>query len=577
MNGSAFIQKVTEYLAELYPDHDNTLLKDQCLAAMEITEIGSVPEARANYWSGEDIVLITYADSITSDSRTPLETLKHFADQYLSESISIIHILPFFPYSSDDGFSVIDYSIVNQSHGDWDQIEAIAENFKLMGDVVLNHCSARSLWFENFKGGRNPGKDFFITVKPDVALDEVVRPRTTDLLRPTRTTLGEVFVWCTFSHDQVDLNFKNPAVLLEFLKIIRRYLEKSISWFRLDAVGFLWKELGTSCISLPKTHLIIKLIRLLVENKSEDAIIITETNVPNLENLSYFGDQDEAHLIYNFSLPPLLINTLITGDATQLNRWMMTMPSAKMGNAYFNFLASHDGVGLRPVEGLLSTAELKNLTDTMVEFGGRLSYRATQSETDQPYEINIALWDALAGTDKQGKDDFQFDRFICAHAILLALEGIPAIYIHSLLATKNDHSRVENTGNLRSINRHIWDQHELELHLGNRESHHRKVLVRLLELVQTRKQQKAFHPNATMFTLSLGPGLLGFWRQSLDREQKIFAIFNISKEMRTLPMETLNLTIEQSWIDLISGVDFIDRSGTVELGPYHFLWIGNQE
>ena len=206
--------------------------------------------------------MITYADSITSDSRTPLETLKHFADQYLSERISTIHILPFFPYSSDDGFSVIDYSVVNQSHGDWNQIEAIGENFKLMGDVVLNHCSARSLWFENFKEGRNPGKDFFITVKPDAALNEVVRPRTTDLLRPTRTTFGEVLVWCTFSHDQVDLNFKNPEVLIEFLKIISRYLENSISWFRLDAVGFLWKELGTSCINLPKTHLIIKLIRL---------------------------------------------------------------------------------------------------------------------------------------------------------------------------------------------------------------------------------------------------------------------------------------------------------------------------
>ena len=570
------IEKVTGYLGELYPDHDITQLTDQCLAAMEITETGSVSKGREDYWSCEEIVLITYADSITSDSKTPLETLRYFADQYLSGRISTIHILPFFPYSSDDGFSVIDYSVVNQSHGDWDQIEAIGENFKLMGDVVLNHCSARSLWFENFKEGRNPGKDFFITVKPDAALNEVVRPRTTDLLRPTRTTLGEVFVWCTFSHDQVDLNFKNPVVLIEFLKIIRRYLEHRISWFRLDAVGFLWKELGTSCINLPKTHLIIKLIRLLVENRSEDAIIITETNVPNLENLSYFGDQDEAHLIYNFSLPPLLINTLITGDVTQLKRWMMTMPSAKMGTAYFNFLASHDGVGLRPVEGLLSTAELKNLTDTMVEFGGRLSYRATQSETDQPYEINIALWDALAGTDKQGKDDFQFDRFICAHAILLAFEGIPAIYIHSLLATKNDHSRVENTGNLRSINRHIWDQDELELYLGNQESHHRKVLVRLLKLIQTRKQQKAFHPNATMFTLNLGPGLLGFWRLSLDREQKIFAIFNISKEKRTLPMETLNLTIEQRWIDLISGVEFIDRSRTLELDPYDFLWIGNQ-
>ena len=575
MRDAVLVENVTAHLAKLYPDHDTPALTDQCLEAMEINESFSSSESNEELWSSDDIVLITYADSVTSGSRTPLQTLKQFVDRHLKEIFSVIHILPFFPYSSDDGFSVIDYSSVNQSHGDWSQLEAIGEHFKIMGDLVLNHCSTRSLWFENFKTGRDPGKDFFITVQPDTAIDQVVRPRTTDLLRPTRTDRGDVLVWCTFSHDQADLNFKNPAVLLEFLKIIRRYLGKGISWFRLDAVGFIWKEPGTSCINLPETHTIIKLIRLLIENKEKKSVIVTETNLPNIENLSYFGDQDEAHLIYNFSLPPLLLNTLITGDYAQLERWIMTMPPARMGTAYFNFLASHDGIGLRPVEGLLSATELKKLIDTMAGFGGRLSYRATQANDEQPYEINISLWDALAGTVEEGRDDYQFDRFICAHAMLLALEGIPAIYIHSLLATENDLSRVENTGNLRSINRYIWGQEELDRNLANGDSRHSRVFTQLLALIRVRKKQKAFHPNATMLTLNYGPGLFGFWRQSLDREQNIFAIFNVTKEPRILHVDNLDLTLDHTWLDLVVGDSVIDRSGPLELEPYRFLWIGN--
>tara|TARA_B100000212_G_scaffold341582_1_gene325188 strand:+ start:3231 stop:4964 length:1734 start_codon:yes stop_codon:yes gene_type:complete len=572
---SSLVQNVTAHLAELYPDYDTPTLTDQCLKAMEINELVLPSDSDSALWNNDDIVLITYADSITSESKTPLETLKQFLDRHLKEVFSVVHILPFFPYSSDDGFSVIDYSSVNQSHGDWRQIEAVGEHFKIMGDLVLNHCSTRSLWFENFKKGRDPGKDFFITVEPDAAIDQVVRPRTSGLLRPTRTDLGEILVWCTFSHDQADLNFKNPMVLLEFLKIIHRYLEKGISWFRLDAVGFVWKELGTSCINLPKTHTIIKLIRLMIEKKMKKSVLITETNLPNVENLSYFGDDDEAHLIYNFSLPPLLLNTLITGDHSQLKRWIMTMPPARPGTAYLNLLASHDGIGLRPIEGLLSATELKKLIDTMIGFGGQLSYRTTKANDEQPYEINISLWDALAGTVEQGKDNCQFNRFICAHAILLSLEGIPAIYIHSIVATENDLARLRNTGNLRSINRHVWDQEELESNLANADSRHSRALNRLLTLIRVRKKQKAFHPNAKMLTLHLGPGLLGFWRQSLDREQNIFAIFNVTNETRMLDTGALNLTIDKTWTDLLDGASVTDRSGLLELEPYRFLWIGN--
>ena len=571
-----FLQQVTRYLAELYPAEDASELAARCIEAVGIDVTHAPLESQGSLWDSTDIVLITYADSIVSSSQTPLNTINDFLNSYLKETVSVVHILPFFPYSSDDGFSVIDYSTVNPSHGNWEQLTQIKTNFKLMVDLVLNHCSTRSLWFENFKTGNDPGRNFFITAAADTDTSQVIRPRTSDLLRPTRTSSGEIFVWCTFSHDQVDLNFRSPDVLLEFLKIIRLYLEQGVEWFRLDAVGFIWKELGTSCINLPEAHTIIKLLRLLIENRSKGSVIVTETNIPNSENLTYFGELDEAHLIYNFSLPPLLVNTLATGDYSHLQQWIKTMPPARPGTAYLNFLASHDGVGLRPAEGLLSREEIESLTQTMVAFGGRLSYRAAQSGKQEPYEINISLWDALAGTTRGGRDQYQFDRFICAHAILLALEGIPAFYIHSLFATENDVSRVENTGNLRSINRHVWELEELEHRLADENYHHGLVFNQLTQLIMLRKRCKAFHPNATMFTLHLADSVFGFWRQSLDREQDIFAVFNVTDAAIPFDLSGLNLTIDNVWVDLVSGSTFEDTTGSIELRPYQFLWISNK-
>ena len=576
MVSSEFTHKVTRYLGELYPGEDTSALTARCVDAIGIDRTQAPIESRQSLWGSSDIVLITYADSVVSNGQTPLDTINYLLSSYLRETVSVVHILPFFPYSSDDGFSVIDYSTVNQSHGTWEQLRRIKTNFKLMADLVLNHCSTRSLWFENFKTGTDPGRNFFITAAADTDTTQVVRPRTSDLLRPTRTNSGEKLVWCTFSHDQADLNFRNPDVLLEFLKIIRLYLDQGIEWFRLDAVGFIWKELGTSCINLPEAHTLIKLLRVLIENRSESSVVITETNIPNVENLSYFGDLDEAHVIYNFSLPPLLLNTLITGDHSHLQRWIKTMPPARTGSAYLNFLASHDGIGLRPVEGLLSKQEIEKLTSTMVSFGGRLSYRVTQSGEQEPYEINISLWDALAGTPSGGKDSYQFDRFICAHAILLSVEGIPAFYVHSLFATENDVSRVENTGNLRSINRHVWELEDLERRLTEKDSHHGRVFNRLTELIKLRRACEAFHPNATMFTLQLGEAVFGLWRQSTDRGQDIFAIFNVTNESVLFEIGSLNLTIDHIWMDLISGAIYEAGQGTVELEPYQFLWISNK-
>lgn len=573
-------ERVEHHLAVIYQDVELTKcypeLCSQLLSTMRIDnpELLIEPKRHHNNWDQRDVMLITYGDSIEKAGEKPLHSLHSFLKEYCGDAINSVHILPFFPYSSDDGFSVIDYSSVNEALGDWDDIEAITQDYRVMSDVVINHCSSRSAWFENFIKGEGPGSDFFYTATLEDDISNVVRPRTSDLLRLTETATGEKQVWCTFSHDQVDFDFRNPAVLDTFVSIIRQYLDSGIRIFRLDAVAFLWKKSGTSCINLEQTHEVVRLLRTLIEHAVNDAVIITETNIPNRQNLTYFGNANEAHGIYNFSLPPLLVNTLVTGSCKHLKSWLGSMPPAQNGTFFFNFIASHDGIGLRPAEGLLQDQELTDLVNTMQNFGGRISWRTSEDGKQKAYEINIALYDALQGTIK-GTDKWGLDRFICAHSIMFGLEGIPGIYIHSLLGTGNDYERVKNTSHNRSINRHKWDYKQLQEQLASPYSQHAKVHSKIIKLLNIRKQQPAFHPSATQFTLQLGEQIFGFWRQSMDRSQSIFCVYNISDEPQNIRLSDMNLIGTDKWYDLISGETVCMEDLEYQIAPYQPMWISN--
>ncbi|MBX2867611.1 MAG: alpha-glucosidase C-terminal domain-containing protein [Acidiferrobacterales bacterium] len=572
-------QRLAQHLEAIYEEVDGVsnygTLADSLLEEMGLSPQTVEPDMHRNHWDQEDIVLITYGDSILKEDEFPLVTLRQFLNKYCRDCVTAVHILPFFEFSSDDGFAVINYASVNQSLGEWKDIASIAKEYDLMSDLVINHCSSRSVWFENFKQGKHPGADYFFTATPEDDMGGVVRPRTNPLLKEVDTSQGVKYVWCTFGHDQVDFDFRNPAVLLEFVRIIRLYLDYGVRIFRLDAVAFLWKKLGTSCLNLEQTHEIVKLMRTLISSVKSDALIITETNIPNRENLAYFGNGNEAHCVYNFSLPPLLLNTLLTGNSAHLKEWMMSMPPAQDGTSYFNFIASHDGIGLRPAEGLLSDEELGALTKSMREFGGRISWRDDSAGKPKPYEINISLFDALQGT-VNGKDNLGIQRFLCAHAILMGLEGIPGLYIHSLLGTGNDYQRVENAGHNRAINRHQWNWEILIEKLQQPESSHAVVFSELSRILSIRKRQPAFHPNATQFTLHLGNQIFGFWRQSIDRTQSIFCISNISDQPVSLALSDINLICTDSWVDLISNSEMADLGGLLELLPYQTLWATNK-
>lgn len=572
----ALSRSIASKVSEIYPDVNADILTSQIIEAFWPENAQRRKRGRPPgnaLWSQGDALIITYGNSIVDGVHKPLDLLNDFLRRYLRGVINGVHILPFFPFTSDDGFAVTDYMAVNPQLGDWADINRIADQFKLMSDLVLNHVSSQGTWFNAYRQGQPPYDKFFFEASPDDDLSKVVRPRTTPLLQKVETKYGPRHVWCTFSHDQIDLDFRNPDVLLEFLRTIRTHIDNGVQIIRLDAVAFLWKEVGSPSIHLPQTHAIVKLIRLLCDYAVEPIVLLTETNVPKAENLSYFGKRDEAHVIYNFPLPPLILHALLSGTAKTLDKWQRSMPPAPLGCAYLNFTASHDGIGMRPAEGLLSPDDQDAMIQSVKASGGLVSMRALPNGGEAPYELNTTYFAALSRTF-DGPDDHHLARFLCSQTIVMSLEGIPAFYIHSMLATPNDTDAVVRRGMNRAINRHRWDYDTLQSLLAEDGSVHGQVLRALKARLKIRQKQAAFHPNATQFTVTTGDTrVFGIWRQSLDRQQSIFALHNVSKDKVTLPVTALNIIADEDWRDLLSGEVVSDED--VELAPYQCRWISN--
>ncbi|WP_321368146.1 sugar phosphorylase [uncultured Desulfuromusa sp.] len=572
-----FQLQASERLGRIYRVDQVKTLLDQVVIEVQNFSSPIEEEPVNRLWSERDLILISYGDSICVEGQMPIQGLCSFLEHYLPDVISIVHLLPFFPYSSDDGFAVIDYQQVNPKLGDWSQIAAINRNFDLMVDLVINHVSSQHRWFQEFLHDEEPGKNYFISPPDDVDLTHVVRPRQSPLLTRVETDRGADKVWTTFSADQVDTNFSNPDVLLEYIKVLLFYLSQGARFIRLDAVAFLWKEWGTSCLNLPQTHEIVKLLRDILTTVAPKTVLLTETNLPHHQNLSYFGDSDEAHMVYQFSLAPLLLHGLYRGTSVYLCEWARTRCNAPPGCTFLNFTASHDGIGLRPIEGLLPQGEIDLLLHGMEKFGGMISYKGNGDGSKSPYEINIGYFDALKGT-WLGDDCWQLARFLLAQTLMIGLRGIPALYIHSLLATPNYHEGVEKTGRPRTINRRCWQQKDLDLLLGDEESNQAKIFYELRRRLQIRREQPAFHPDGRQEVLYLGEYLFGFWRFSPDGKQKIFAVHNLTEQPRNLYVDgALDGQFSGRWIGLLTGEVVTSERAVINLPPYHVLWLAQQE
>ena len=530
----------------------------------------------------EDVILITYGDLLRGEERSPLATLARFCDSYLEGTINTLHILPFFPSSSDRGFAIIDFETVDPHLGSWHDIEELGTRYQLMFDGVINHVSSKSRWFQEFLNGNPFYHDFFITFQsPDELTPEqrkiIFRPRTTDILTRFLTINGPVYVWTTFSPDQIDLNYKNPRVLLRVIKILLMYVQKGADIIRLDAVTYLWAEPGTRCIHLSQTHEIVKLFRDILDVVAPYVALITETNVPHEENISYFGNgHDEAQMVYNFALPPLVLYTFYKEDASVLSQWAETLEPPSDTTTFFNFLDSHDGIGLMAVKNILPPEEIALIIKMATERGGLISYKTGESGKEEPYEINITWFSALNPEDSDEDIAFQVKRFVASRIIALVLKGVPGIYLHSLIGTKNDIQAVLATKSNREINRTVIDHAAIMEALKDPYSKISRINRELGRLITIRTKQRAFHPNGFQKILHLSPDVFAVYRISPEGDQHILSLINVTSHPSQLeiPLRMLGMDVAR-WYDIVGGMEWEADEGIIYLSilPYDILWL----
>ena len=536
-----------------------------------------VPEER---FTEKDAILITYGDLVRKEGESPLKTLVKLCDTLLS-GVNTVHILPFFPSSSDRGFSIIDFQVVDPNLGSWEDIEELDARVQLMFDGVFNHVSSKSRYFQEFLNGAPHFKDFFISYRSRDELtpeqrERIRRPRTSDILTEFQSIDGPLHVWTTFSPDQVDLNFKNPEVLIRIIELLLLYIRRGADIIRLDAVTYLWCEPGTACASLEQTHVIIKLFRDVVDLVAPGVALITETNVPHEENTSYFGNgHDEAHMVYNFALPPLVLHTFYTEDTTALANWAKDLKTPSKTTHFFNFLDSHDGFGLMGVRDILPHEAIDAMIERAEEQGGMVSYRTDREGVISPYEINITLFSAL-NREESGEDiDLQVKRLLAARNISLVLQGVPGAYLLGLIGKRNDVEAALAAGSNRAINRTVLDY---ELLVRSYEDPGNKLyrIRHLGGMVLVRGQHRAFHPKGPQKVLMLSPKIFALLRESPEGDEHVLTLTNVANRVCELEIHLDEVGIrDKNWYDLLRGGQWPAEGGklAIRLGPYDFLWL----
>jgi len=564
-------------LREIYPDHSEQEINSVWSQLLQILDPFRVNQDTReleieSVWDSSSVVLITYPDSIYRKDESTLKTLTEFVKNRLSGLSSVIHVLPFLPSTSDGGFAVSNHEKIEDKFGNWNDLKKLSNNHKIMADLVLNHVSSAHPWVHQLMNSEEPGSSYIVAPSNTGIWEKVIRPRNSSLFTNIKTNKGIKNVWTTFGPDQIDVDWKNPYIFLEFLKLLVRYINNGAEWIRLDAIAFIWKEPYTTCLHLNPVHLIVKLLNKCLKIVNPSAVLITETNVPESENLSYLIDGNEANLAYNFTLPPLLLEAIYSGETDLLNNWLSNWNELPASTSLLNFTSSHDGIGLRALEGIMEDNRMHNLLVESEKRGGLVSHRRMSNGQDQPYELNISWWSAMSNG---GADStlFQFERFLLSQVFTLSLKGVPAFYLPSILASPNDLDTFRKTGQRRDLNREKFQANELLELLKNFDSPASKNISYLSHIVKVRSRLSAFHPEAYMECLSTNIDNCVIIQRGLD-EDKVYVICNMSDKCLNIQLlNELNLLKSDSKKGLIDNITGSYLSTDIfKLSPYQVVW-----
>lgn len=529
------------------------------------------------------IVLIAYGDHLQRPGEAPLATLGDWCRAHLRGCISTVHVLPFHPSTSYEGYAISDYRAVDPALGGWRDLERLNGDFDLMMDFVLNHCSASHPWFRQFLADQEPGRRYFLTL-PDPEtpwLRGVARARNSPLLHPFSTRNGVRHVWTTYSPDLIDLEWREPTLCLEMLDILLDMVAHGARMIRLDAFVYVWKRAGTSCVNQPENHELIGLFQdvLAAAGCGATAILPSITNVSQAENYAYFPERKgarKADLIYHLPLSALLLHALYAHDAGTLTRWLRDLPPAPPGCAYLNLAATHDGVGLTWLKGILPEAEVQAVIAAAVARGAMVSSRRPTCDAEAgPWEINTT-WFSACAPEAGESASCHVERFLATQSVVLALRGVPAMYLPLFLAGVNDSARVAATGDARAINRGRFDAATWEAAAAVPDSPQAAVLQQLPGLLRVRGAHAAFDPAGAQVLVDTGQAaVLGILRIAPDGGERVLCLTNFGRSVVCLPEPLAGVTSDPDGRvvrqDLITGETM--PSGPLTLRPYQVLWL----
>jgi len=424
-----------------------------------------------------EIMLITYPDSMGHN----LKDLKRILDRYFAGAVGGVHILPFFPSSSDRGFAPLGYEKVDPQFGTWEDVERIAAKYYLMCDFMINHISAQSPYYQDFlkRKDASPYRDLFIRYKdfweggePTQAQVDAIykrKPRAPYVVADFADGTQEK-VWCTFGEEQIDLNLASETGKRFVRENMESLCRHGISLLRLDAVGYVTKKAGTSCFFVEPD------IWEILAGAQETVSPYGSQILPEVhEHYSMpVKIEQKGYYVYDFALPMLLLNALYYGQTKYLKHWFTICPRHQ-----FTTLDTHDGIGVVDVRDLLPDAEIDRTKEDIFRFGANVKkvYNTAAYNNLDIYQVNCTYYSAV------GEDD---RAYLLARAVQFFAPGIPQVYYVGMLAGRNDLKLLEETKEGRNINRHYYTEEEIGTEVQ------RPVVRKLLELMRFRNTAAAF-------------------------------------------------------------------------------------
>ena len=545
-------------LEMLYPGRGEEVLRAISKLVDDFRERNPDRRVGSCAFSEKDVVLICYPDHVQEGGNPKLATLRKFLGEF-GQEFSHVHVLPHYPEAGDEGFSVMDHFSVREDLGTWKDVRDLAQDYSLMLDLVLNHMSDKSGWFQRFLAGDKEVKDFFIAYDKEPDLSSVFRPRTDPLLKPYRFgDESEKLVWSTFPLNQVDINYGNPKVLVEMARALLHYVENGAKAVRLDAIAYAWKKLGTSCFNLKESHTIVEVFREVLREAAPDVWVITETVIDHEENMSYLG-KEKAHLAYHFVLEPLLYLTFLKGNSERMARYLREMPVPDgKDTALLNLSVSHDGIHAVPAKGILNEEDFKLLEKDCKGKGCGVMYRTAPGKEPEHYEFNTCCLDAIGRPDA----------FLASQAIKLALPGIPLVYFNNYFGCRNWLEGIEKVGYPRAANRERFDYGTLSKRLRKEDSESGFIHRNYSSMLKKRTSEPLFSPSAGFEALDLGPDVVGFTRSRNGRNLMVLVNVTDNETRAEIPKGTLGERAR----DILTGEEF-DAAKPVSLGPHEYLWL----